>query len=49
MHMDWPYYTLENGKLVDEAGNIDFPEKTFNSAAEAEKFLEDNDYRGSVR
>lgn len=48
--MDWTYWTLVNGRLVDEdgdEGNITWP--SFNSEAEAEQFLEDNDIRGTVR
>jgi len=49
MKLHWPYYTFVDGKLFTEDGYRDFPEKTFTSAEEAQKFLEDNDIRGDVK
>jgi len=46
---DWPYFYLKNGRLVDEDGddgNKDWP--SFPNATEAEKYLVDNDIRGTV-
>jgi hypothetical protein len=48
--MDWPYYTLDaSGHLVDDHGQVNWPEKTFTSSEEAERFLIENDERGNVR
>jgi len=49
-NMDWPYYTLnKEGQLVDEEGNIDYPNEHFEDANQAEQFLTEHDYRGNVR
>lgn len=48
----WPYYTLnQNGRLVDEQGYLAFAAiaPRFTSVDQAERWLEANDYRGSVR
>lgn len=50
MYMDWPYWTLKNGRLVDEdgdEGNVSWP--SFDNETTAEKYLTDNDIRGSVK
>lgn len=47
---NWPYYTWNeaSGLLIDDDGNQFSPQK-FGSAQEAEQYLVDNDFRGSVR
>lgn len=48
--LSWTYWTLKNGRLVDEdgdEGNRTWP--SFNNEGEAEQFLEDNDIRGTVK
>jgi hypothetical protein len=46
----WPYYTLSNGRLFDEAGRRAFPRAPgFVTPAEAEIWLEHQDERGNVR
>jgi len=47
---DWPYYDFKNGYLYskDDPKNPAFKVK-FNSSIEAEKWLEDNNERGTVR
>lgn len=48
--MEWAYYSLSNGRLIDEdgyEGNKAWP--SFASAEEAENWLVDNDERGSVK
>lgn len=56
MTMDWTYYTLgADGFLRDDDGDMDVFQndgKTpvrFDSAAQAEAYLEANDIRGNVR
>ncbi len=50
---DWPYYTLDNGWLVaDDKAICPLQIKQFGrnfTINEAEKWLADNDIRGSVR
>lgn len=46
--MDWPIYSFKHGKLWDEDGNPAF-DRTFTSATEAEKWLYDEDIRGTVK
>lgn len=48
--MDWEYYTLCNGRLVDEQGydiGKNFP--SFSSTEQAEAYLIKFDIRGSIR
>ena len=46
--MDWPIFQLVDGRLV-ENGKVVLGWPAFESEAEAEKFLVDNDERGSIR
>jgi len=48
--MEWPYYVLKNGRLIDEdgyEGNRNCP--SFDSIEEAENWLTENDERGNVQ
>ena len=46
----WPYYTLRDGRLYDEHGELGFPNAPkFGDVAEADAWLEANDERGNVR
>lgn len=48
--MGWLYFTLKNGRLIDELGVVCFANAPlFADANEAEAWLEQNDERGSVR
>lgn len=47
--MNWTYYTFRDGRLYDEDGEVAFAGLTFESAADAEDWLVENDVRGSVR
>jgi len=44
----WPYYDLKGGYLYDEDG-YKASEVKFSDAYEAEKWMEDNDVRGTIR
>lgn len=49
---DWPIYTLMEGWLIDDSGNVcpcqPMPLLSY-TANEAEKWLAENDLRGTVR
>jgi hypothetical protein len=51
MSFEWPYYTLrKDGTLVHEDGHVVGGGRLkFDSVAEAERWLEQNDERGTVR
>jgi hypothetical protein len=47
--MNWTYWTIKDGRLVDEdgdEGNTSWP--SFETSEEANQYLEDNDIRGSI-
>ena len=47
--IDWPYFTLNaQGWLVDEEGYVMASFGKFPNADAAQKYLEDNDIRGTV-
>lgn len=48
---DWPYLYLKDGMIVDEQGKQAFQEPTpyFNTVEEAEAWLTENNYRGTVQ
>jgi len=48
--MDWAYYNLINGRLVDDdghEGNVNWP--SFSTIKEAGQYMVDNNIRGSVK
>ncbi|MCH8247065.1 MAG: hypothetical protein IH951_11735 [Bacteroidetes bacterium] len=53
--MNWPYYDWDqsDGHLYDDRGNVDIFEAgkpiSFLSADEADKYLIENDIRGTIR
>ena len=47
--MEWPYYTLVNGKLIDDEGIELEGTPKFETTEEAEQWLIDNDERGNVK
>lgn len=54
--MSWYYYTFQEatGCLIDDRGDVaifnnDGKPVKFSNVAEADKYLEDNDIRGTVR
>ena len=46
--LNWPYYDLIDGYLCDEDG-YQLCDHQFPDASAAERYLEDEDLRGSVR
>lgn len=48
--MDWVYFTLRaDGRLIDEDGDAMKSWPKFSDVSAAEKYLIDNDIRGSVQ
>jgi len=47
--MDWFYYRLVDGRLIDDDGNDEKNFPSFSSVDEAEEWLVENDIRGNVK